>query len=171
MKPADRPLTLERLREVLSYDSETGVLRWKVRQSRRNHVGDQAGTIAEDGYRVIQIDGWHYKAARLAWFYYYGRWPYPQADHRDLDRDNNRIANLREATDSQNGANVGLLSTNKTGLKGVSMGSANRRKRWKAQIRKDGERRFLGYFETPERAHAAYCAAAQQLHGEFARTS
>lgn len=170
MKPANRPLTIHRLIEVLSYDSETGIFRWMVCQSRRNHVGDQAGTIGSDGYRIIQIDGWHYKASRLAWLHYYGRWPVPQADHRDLDRDNNRISNLREATDSQNSANTGLLPTNRSGFKGVSRATP-KATRWKAQIRKDGKRYFLGYFETPEKAHAAYCAAAQELHGDFARTS
>lgn len=167
MKPADRPLTRDRLLEVLSYDSETGIFRWLVCKSRRNHVGDQAGTIGEDGYRIIQIDGWNYKAARLAWLYHYGRWPVPQADHRDLKRDNDRISNLREATDSQNGANTGLLASNRSGFKGVS----HSRDGWKAQIRKNGERKFLGYFDTPEEAHAAYCAAARDLHGDFARTA
>ncbi len=79
MKPADRPLTRERLLEVLSYDPLTGIFRWRVCLSRRNHIGDQAGTIGEDGYRIIQIDGWHYKASRLAWLYHRGRWPDPQA--------------------------------------------------------------------------------------------
>jgi hypothetical protein len=157
--------------EVLTYDATTGVFRWKSCLSRRNHIGDQAGTVADDGYRVIQIDGWSYKASRLAWFYHYGRWPSPRADHRDLDRDNNRIENLREATDSQNAANVGLLSSNTSGFKGVSRASPNRTKPWKAEIRKDQKRKFLGYFGTAEEASAAYIAAAKVVHGEFSRSS
>jgi len=167
MKPANRPLTHERLLEVLSYDPGTGIFLWRVRLSRNTKVGDQAGTVAQDGYRIIQIDGWHYKASRLAWFYCHGRWPYPQADHRDLDRDNNRLKNLREATDSQNGANTGLLPTNRSGFKGVSYA----RGRWKAQIRKNGVRHYLGLYDTPEEASAVYISAAKKMHGEFARTT
>lgn len=171
MNPADRPLTHERLLEVLSYDPDTGVFRWNVRLSRRNRVDEQAGYIAGDGYRIIQIDGWHYKAGRLAWFYHYGRWPHPLVDHRDLNRDNSRLSNLREATYSQNAANAGVLRSNTSGFKGVSrVGPPNRAKPWRAQIRKDRKRIFLGYFATAEEAGAAYVAAADIAHGEFARS-
>jgi HNH endonuclease len=169
MKAVERPLNHKRLLEVLSYDQETGIFRWRTCQSRRNHIGDQAGYVRKDGYRDIQIDGLHYGAGRLAWFYHYGRWPDPQADHRDLNRDNNRISNLREATHSQNCANVGLLPTNRSGFKGASLMSGNRQKPWKAQIRKNQERFFLGSFATPREAHAAYRAAAARLHGYFSR--
>jgi hypothetical protein len=169
MKPASRPLTLDRLREVLSYEPRTGVFRWRIRLSRRNHVGDVAGTIATDGRRIIQIDSWHYKASRLAWFYHYGRWPESEVDHRDLDKSNDRIKNLREASSSQNAANVGRLSSNRSGFKGVSVRSPKYPDRFKAQIRKDGKRYFLGYFDTAIKAHEAYAVAARKLHGPFAR--
>lgn len=165
MRPVDRPLTLERLRQVLSYDPVTGIFRWQTHLSRRNHIGDQAGTISQDGYRVIQIDGWHYQAARLAWLYQYGRWPVPMVDHRDLNKDNNALANLREATSSQNNINVAVLPGTRSGVKGVSFA----RGRWKAQIRHSGKRIYLGQFATPEEAHAAYKTAARKLHGDFAR--
>lgn len=171
MKPANRPLTHDRLLEVLSYDPLTGVFRWRISLSRRNHIGDQAGTVAEDGYRVIQIDGWHYKASRLAWLYVHAQWPSDRIDHEDLDRDNNRIKNLREATESQNAANVGLLASNTSGFKGVSLGSLNRSKPWRAAIRKNQKRKFLGWFATAAEAGAAYQLAAEEAHGEFARFS
>lgn len=165
MLPADRPLTHRRLVEVLSYDSETGIFRWRTASSRRIKPGDEAGTIAADGYRVIQIDGLHYKAARLAWFYVYERWPRNWIDHRDLNKMNNRISNLREADGSQNHANVALRSSNTSGQTGVSPVPYNR---WKATIRKNGERFYLGTFLTIEEAAAAYQQAAKDKHGAFA---
>lgn len=168
MKPATRPLTHERLIQVLSYDPKTGIFRWLVSLSRRTTIGDRAGCVPADGYRVIQIDRYAYKASRLAWFYYYGRWPLEQVDHADLARDNNRIKNLREATRFQNGANIGLLPTNTTGFKGVSRATPTGA-RWKAQIRDQNKRIHLGYFASPEEAYRAYCSAAQRIHGLFAR--
>lgn len=170
MRAANRPLTLQRLKEVLSYNRRSGIFRWKLKLSRRNHVGDRAGYVDTNGYRIIQIDGWHYKAARLAWLYCNGRWPDPTADHRDLDRDNNRIRNLREATYSQNNMNVGILPTNTSGFKGVSRGSLNRSKPFRAQIRTEVGRKFLGWFATAEDAGAAYRAEAAKHHGDFVRT-
>jgi hypothetical protein len=46
-------LTAERLRELLDYDPETGVFRWKMNRRR----GKVAGTLRPDGYRQIGIDG------------------------------------------------------------------------------------------------------------------
>lgn len=88
-------------------------------------------------------------------------------DHIDGDGLNNRRANIRHCTRSQNNMNVGLRSDNAIRLKGVCLDK--RVNRWKAEIRCDGKRKFLGYFETPDRAHAAYVAAAADVHGEFAR--
>lgn len=43
-----------------------------------------------------------------------------EVDHHDLDGRNNRRNNLRDASHSQNGANVGKKKNNKTGYIGVS---------------------------------------------------
>lgn len=170
MKAVPRPLTLERLKSLLSYDPKTGIFRWKVAQSRRNHVGDEAGSIHKNtGYRFIQIDGIAYTAGRLAWFYHYGRWPEGEADHEDLNKLNNRIRNLRDATGAQNKHNVGILRNNTSGFKGVSRFKDSIDRPWRAQIRLNGERHYLGRFATAEEAAAAYSRAANSLHGKFAR--
>ena len=40
-----------------------------------------------------------------------------------------------------------------------------------AQIEKNGKSRYIGGYDTPEEAHAAYCIEAEKLHGQFARTA
>jgi hypothetical protein len=89
-------------------------------------------------------------------------------DHADGDGLNNRRANLRLATKSQNICNQRVRSDNRSGLKGVSL---NARGKWQANIAKGGRQRFLGAFATPEEAHAAYCAASAEIHKEFGRTA
>ena len=88
-------------------------------------------------------------------------------DHIDGDGLNNRRSNLRHATRSENNCNRRAALKNASGLKGVSWNKAN--KKWLAQIRFHKQKKHLGYFNTPEEAHAAYCAAANVLHGEYAR--
>ena len=114
-------LTAEELRELLRYDPNTGIFRWKVKQRRVSYgVGDVAGSLdSSSGYHRIRIDGRDYRASRLAWLYVYGRWPTDEIDHKNTIRDDDRLANLREATRGQNNYNTKRFSTNTSGLKGV----------------------------------------------------
>lgn len=91
-----------------------------------------------------------------------------EVDHKNGDMLDNRRSNLRVCTREQNAANQRIPVTNTSGLKGVSWNK--HAGRYGARIRIDGKARHLGYFDTPEAAHAAYCAAAVERRGEFART-
>lgn len=88
-------------------------------------------------------------------------------DHEDGDGLNNQRENLRPANKSQNARNSGAHSDNRTGLKGVWFHT--QRKRWTSAICVNGNRKYLGLFDTPEEAHAAYSKACVELHGRFAR--
>lgn len=88
-------------------------------------------------------------------------------DHIDGNGLNNRAANLRYATKSQNGMNRGLTSKNTTGYKGVHFYKS--RGNYTANIAVNGKLKCIGYFETAEEAHKAYKKAAKKLHGEFAK--
>jgi hypothetical protein len=88
-------------------------------------------------------------------------------DHIDSDGLNNRRANLREATTSQNNHNQRIRGDNTSGFKGVSWDK--RCGKWRADIRLDGKNRFLGYHATLEAAAEAYAAASADLHGQFGR--
>lgn len=152
-------LTADRLRDLLDYNSETGIFRWKVRVARRVRVGDIAGS-ADNGYREIRIDYTAYRAHRLAWLYAHGVWP-KEIDHINGVMDDNRLLNLRDATKSENQQNQRRAqSNNKTGLLGVSL----RRGKFQAQIMASGKNLHLGYFATAELAHAAYVQAKRRLH-------
>jgi hypothetical protein len=92
-----------------------------------------------------------------------GEWA-SQLDHENRDPLDDRIENLRPATNSQNSANSSKCGP--SGYKGVSFDS--RAKKWRAAIKPNGTNRFLGYFADPAEAHAAYVAAAKEAFGEFA---
>ena len=92
-----------------------------------------------------------------------------EVDHIDGDGLNNRRANLRVATTSQNQFNSRKPSNNKSGFKGVFLD--RRTGKWRAAIKKNRVCRELGYFDTPEQAYWAYCEASADLHGEFGRVA
>lgn len=101
-----------------------------------------------------------------------GAWPANQIDHINLDKRDNRWANLREATGSQNAMN--RCGRAASGFKGVCLIRDPRkagRTPWQASIMKEGKRRRIGQYATVEEAGAAYEQAAHQLHGEFARVA
>ncbi len=60
-------LTHARLLEILSYDKEGGVFRWRIKVARRVRVGDTAGSQHKNGYVYISIGHRLYAAHRLAW--------------------------------------------------------------------------------------------------------
>jgi hypothetical protein len=159
-------LTHQRLTQLLDYCPDTGIFCWKV--SRSNvHAGDRAGRAIK-GYREIRIDGVAYYEHRLAWFYVRHEWPISYLDHINLDKADNRLSNLREATKSQNNFNTKCRVKNRVGMKGVSWNT--KRRKWRATIAADRHRHCLGFFDSPEEARAAYAKAAVLLHGVFANT-
>ena len=84
-------------------------------------------------------------------------------------KDDNRIENLREATNAENMRNRGKQTNNTSGLKGISF--HKRDKKFYAVCRVNGKLHFLGYYPTAEEAHAVYVAFATEHHGEFARVA
>lgn len=163
---------INRLREVLSYDAATGKLYWNIQLSPRGKVGSEAGctdaSYTSKKQRIsVRVDGKLLLAHRIAWMIYHGVEPEGQIDHIDGDPSNNRIENLRVATNAQNGRNRGANSRNKSGWKGVSWDEP--RKKWVAQIGVDGKCVHLGRFNDIKEAAEAYMFAALELHGDYAR--
>lgn len=158
---AKKPLTADRLHELLNYDPHTGEFTRRITTSRNAKAGDVAGGKNTDGYVVISVDGRAYYAHRLAWLYMRDEWPPALIDHENTDCGDNRWKNLRPATRRQNAQNLrGAHADNKVGILGVMP----HRGRWTAQIASGGKRIYLGMFDTPELAHAAYLDAKAKLH-------
>lgn len=155
-------VTADRLRELLHYDPETGAWTWV-------DDGSPAGWLdTSTGYHRVSIDGRSYYLHRLAWFWMTGTWVH-RIDHRDTVRSNNRWANLREATQSTNGANRSVSVKSALGVKGVSRCKTTGR--YRADITVLGKRFNLGRFDTIEAASEAYALAAAEHFGEFARAA
>ena len=152
-------IDVEAARARLNYNPETGILTWKS-------TGKRAGGIHIKGYRVIRIDRILIKEHRIAYaiFHEHDVPDGMQIDHVNRDKSDNRISNLRLATNAQNQFNKGLRSTNTSGFKGVCMKGG----KYTASIKKNAKTQHLGTFETPEEAHKAYMAAATQHEPDFA---
>jgi len=160
----DHPiLTAERLRSILSYDPTTGVFTWRQHR-RRSEIGRPAGCESKkSGYILIGIDGRLYYAHRLAWLYAHGAWPLGIIDHRDTNRSNNRIRNLRDTSRSVNQQNIRKPRSHGTsGYLGVTW--HRQVEKWLAQIQVNGRNRSLGLFDDPAEAHQAYLKAKREHH-------
>ena len=152
-------LTVERLKELVSYDPDTGIFQWAMAR-RKCRKGDAAGCRMTNGYIGIRIDNVLHNAHRLAWLYTHGVWPTDQIDHVNNDRADNRLVNLREATNIANSHNRRKSTRNTSGFTGVRRENS----KWQASIKVNYKAIRLGLFDTPEEASAAYQEAKQRLH-------
>lgn len=173
------PLTTEYVRECLDYNPETGAFTWRERP--RSHFksdsawrgwnlsfpGRHAGTKETRGYIQISLNNKRYMAHRLAWLHVHGENPEREVDHKNGVKCDNRIQNLRQATRSQNQANMPANTRNKLGVKGVHWNATI--SKYQATIQKQGQKIHLGVFDSLSEASEAYKRAAHQNYGEFAR--
>ena len=155
-------VNIEKLREHLHYDKETGVLSWKKIPSNLIKLGP-TGFMRPDGYLAIGFDYKVYTAHRLAWMLVTGKQPERHIDHINGIRHDNRWANLRECSRTENGQNLKrAYSNNKSsGLLGAYHHNSGR---WCSRIQINGKAKSLGLFDTKEEAHAAYIKAKRELH-------
>lgn len=159
-------LTAARLRELLHYDKATGFF-WKrspfakksVLVDGLRRVGKMNST---NGYVYVSADGRVYRAHRLAWLYVYGVWPTEQLDHKDRNRENNAIRNLRECNNAENSYNRGIRDDNTSGYIGVTWNRG--RGKWQSQIKRGGNNKVLGLFECPREAYEEYKSAKKDIH-------
>jgi len=185
-----REITPKYLREILSYDAETGSLTWRPRgvdhfpaavaRSRvhnmnlfnAKYAGKEAFTsVNAHGYRSGGICGKVLKAHRVAWAIHFGEWPLKQIDHKNGNREDNRLSNLREVDPSGNAKNTKVRDDNTSGHIGVSLFKLSGK--WRAYISVSGKRVSLGHFERFDDAVAAREAAEREhgYHANHGRTS
>ena len=158
---AESDLTAQRLRELLDYDPKSGLFIRKTNAAWGTRVGDVAGGINNEGYINIRLDGVLHKAHRLAWLYTHGEWPSGMIDHMNGDRADNRINNLRVVLRAANMQNQRVAQkSNRLGFLGVTRHG----RKFRAHLSVAKKNVYLGLFDTPELAHAAYLDAKRRLH-------
>ena len=172
---AKKPLpTPEHVRQLVSYDPETGRFVWLPREVGRDgslrsvntfnaiYAGRPAFTIDHgNGYLSSTFFQVKAHAHRVAWVWMMGEWPDGEIDHINGDRSDNRWANLRLVTKSQNMRNAKLRSNNRSGHHGIYWDRSKRR--WAATIKGDGRTLHLGRFVQLNDAVAARKAAEAKL--------
>lgn len=162
-----KKITQAQALEFLQYVPETGHLIWIKKASDKTNVGARAGwqrSIA--GYRQVGLFGSIYYEHRLIWLMVNGGFPENQIGHINGIKDDNRYANLRHVTSSQNITNIGAKRDNTSGTKNVHW--CNRNRRWIAKVKIDGHTHHAGSFADYESAVKAATAARIAFHGEFA---
>lgn len=160
-------LTQERLKELLSYNKETGEFtRLKDRGTRK--IGDEAGHNIE-GYTYIGIDNKTYPAHRLAFLYVDGVYPLSDVDHKDMNRGNNKWDNLRISTRRLNMLNMKAHQDNPLGFKNVSYRKDTGK--YSVRITINGKYKAIGCFDDLDLANLVADAAREKYHGEYARNS
>lgn len=165
----------ERLHQLLEYNADTGVLKWRERDAssfaatdgrspagNANHwnsmrAGKAAGCRHKvTGYVTVDVDQVKLKAHRLIWAMMTGEAP-DVVDHINGDRADNRWANLRNASAQVNAKNKRLYANNSSGMMGVSF--HKRDKVWQVKINAaPGEEVHLGSYDTRAEAVAARIA-------------
>ena len=152
---------------LLSYDPDSGVFRWRFYRCWLAKQGEVAGSISRYGYVMINVDRVPQLAHRLAWLYVKRSWPTGDLDHRDRNKQNNRIGNLRPAKKGQNNINADPPSNNRSGVRGVSRFTGTHK--WRATINCNHKQHHLGLFPTKAAAALARRIEERRLFGGFAR--
>lgn len=169
-------LTHKDLLELLSYDPSSGKFTWLYRpietfaDSNHGKIWNSRfagklvpGSINTKGYLQFAIHGKRMLYHRIVWFYVHGNWPKNQIDHIDGDKVNNKIGNLREATNSQNQQNLRMHK--KYGINTLLGASYHKRdKTFHARITINGKLFYLGRFATELDAHNRYVEEKRKIH-------
>lgn len=160
----------ELLLDLLVYDEETGLLYWKPRDTKyfanpkraASWNSKWAGKVAGSRFKYpkspceyirIRIFKQNFRAHRLIWCMVYGEFPEFDIDHEDHNGLNNRINNLREATDQENQKNLSMRKDNTSGITGVR--KSRNGERFVATIQHIGKVIYIGTFPSLEAATEA----------------
>ncbi len=169
-----------KLHRLFKYNPDSGSLRWRYQDPEPSQgfnarfAGQIAGWVdTTTGYRAVMIDGIGYGVHRIIFKMMneeVGDEPY-DVDHKDGDKENNRLDNLRPASRMQNTWNRKISSVNTTGVKGVYPWTSNgvATGKFAACVTKNGKKYHCGVFSSIELAAQAVQSKREQLHGEFAR--
>ena len=137
-------LTYEQVNEVLEYNPENGLLKWKQNVNKR-FAGKIAGNLSKNGYIELSCKSWRLYGHRVAWLLTHKEWPKKHIDHIKGIRNDNRIENLRVVTNKQNHTNMKKHIGNSSSVTGVYWNK--RAEKWQAYICVDYKQIYLGVFK------------------------
>jgi hypothetical protein len=162
MKISREDMTQEIMQQYLDYSPTTGHLTWKTKHTTKVVVGRRAGSVCtRHRHRVLHFMGTLYAEHRFIWRYCYGTWPTGHIDHINHDEQDNRIANLRDVSQTENNMNSSFRSDNSSGHTGVWVNKLNTYKKFMAELSLNGVRRHYSSHYTLEDAIAARKQAEQ----------
>lgn len=157
-------LTQTRLRELLTYDPDTGVFVWRATPTTQRVAGKPAGSPNAHGYMRTTIDKRPYFLHRLAFLYMTGAFPAGHCDHINRVKSDNRWANLR---DVDRGTNCRNTLRQRPRHFDLPSGVHRANGRYTARGTLDRKKLHLGMFDTVEEAHAAYLRFLSQNERRF----
>lgn len=158
-------MKVEELKSILNYDKNTGIFTRIISRRGISKKGNVVGILSANGYLRVKINNVNYYLHRLAWLYVYEDWPKNQIDHINRKRNDNRIENLRDVIPLKNQQNLSISKKNKSGFNGVNFDK--RSKKWKASIRFNKVKIYLGLFEKLEDAAEVAFKTKEKLNKEY----
>lgn len=154
-------ITQQQLKQQIEYCPITG-------NTISKNTGNPIGYISkQSGYKFIKINGRAYQVHRLAFLYMTGELPPQVVDHINGSRHDNRFANLRLATYSQNNMNRTTQPNNKLGVRGVCFRADNKTNPYQVHGTINKSRIHLGFYSTIEEAATRRLIWEQDNFGEF----
>ena len=157
-------ITQERLKELFEYQ-DGQLIRRKDGRSAVIAIGTRR-------YERVSVDSKTQALHRMIYLWHHGHLP-KTIDHIDGDRANNKIENLREATQQQNCFNRKHHSNSRSPYKNVYLQSPTKNAKWKRNwvvaVNVAGKRKYIGSFEDLELADLVAIEARDKFQGQFAR--
>ena len=150
------------LQEIFDY--KDGELYWKKARSKIT-VGQKTGSLNVNGYLTTKINGKCYRTHRLIFMWHNGYFPI-QVDYFNNNKTDNRIENLRLATNGQNRQNTSIQKNNTSGFKGVY----KQKNKWRVRLMIEGKSKSFGLYNDIDYAKFVADAMRYKYHKEFART-
>ena len=150
------------VKKLFYYDAESGMLIWRNGNGRNVKPWQEVKSKNGSGYYAVKINNKSYTAHRIAWLYTYGQFPTEDIDHKNRNRNDNHLCNLRQVSRTDNCQNISAPSHNKSGHIGVSWIKSHNA--WTVYIKVNKKNKWLGYYKNLADAVAARKAGEDRYY-------